>query len=188
MEKKKRFRHTSQIIKATPPFFHKKKDNYLVKCRRTQKKCIDENRNLLWRDDVEKGFYSPSSLHIDARFFTESVKCENDLQFEKHWVLELPPVCFRMRFLAVLQMQFSSLLFPPFAASQRGRAASAAAVVVGAMRLGAHFFWLVRSVQKGQVHFADEIVTRRNFLAQDFLDPHKPNSALNVITTLFETI
>ena len=78
-------------------------------------------------------------------------------------------------------MQFSALLFLPLQAAERGRAAVVA-------RLGAHFFWLVRSVQKGQVHFADEIVTRRNFLAQDFLDPHKPNSALNVITTLFETI
>ena len=55
---------------------------------------------------------------------------------------------FRMRFLAVLKrkMQFS-----------------------WAKQLLVHIFWLVRSVQKGQVHFADEIVTRRNFPAQDFV-------------------
>ena len=33
---------------------------------------------------MEKGFYSPSSLHIENAFSkTKSVKCENDLQFEQ---------------------------------------------------------------------------------------------------------
>ena len=59
-------------------------------------------------------------------------------------------LCSRRRFLAVLKrkMQFSP-------AKQQ--------------QLLVHIFWLVRSVQKGQVHFADEIVTRRNFSCSRFL-------------------
>ena len=180
-KKRRGFDIHHRSLKPHPLSFIKRKIITLLNAEEHRKSALMKIETcfggMMQRRDFTAPHHCIQRMHSSK---TKSVKCENDLQFEQALGIRASE-----RAGLLFQDAFScgsidAVFFPPFpslCSELRGRAASAAAVVVGAMRLGAHFFWLVRSVQKGQVHFADEIVTRRNFLAQDFLDPHKPNSA-----------